>query len=115
MIVPGPGFRRRGRGFDRLGDILPRVLARQPDAGRLLEVRLQIAFRAVLGEQLSAQCEEVTVQGSTVWITTANPALAHQLRLDQELLLQRLNEESGLPRRVSRLRVQTGRGRGVRR
>ncbi len=108
----GPGARRRGRGFDRLGDILPRVLARQPDATRLLEVRLQIAFRAVLGEQLSAQCEQVTVQGSTVWVTTGNPALAHQLRLDQELLLRRLNEESGLPRRVSRLRVQTGRGRG---
>jgi hypothetical protein len=110
--MSGSTPRRRGHGFDRLGDILPRVLARQPDAGRLLEVRLQIAFRSVLGEQLSAQCEEVTVQGSTVWITTPNPALAHQLRLDQELLLLRLNQESGLPRRVSRLRVQIGRGRG---
>ena len=113
--MPSPTPRRRGRGFDRVGDILPRVLARQPDAGRLLEVQLQIAFRTVLGEQLSAQCEEVTVTGSTVWISTRNPALAHQLRLDQDVLLRRLNEESGLPRRVSRLRVQTGRGRSSRR
>lgn len=113
--MPGPGARRRGHGFDRLGDILPRVLDRQPDAARLLEVRLQIAFRAVLGDQLSAQCEEVTVQGSTLWITTRNPALAHQLRLDEAALLRRLNEQSGLPRRVLRLRVQTGRGRGSRR
>ena len=109
--MPSPGSRRRGHGLDRVGDILPRVLARQPDAGRLLEVRLQIAFRAVLGEQLSAECEEVTVQGSTLWITTRNPALAHQLRLDEVVLLRRLNEQSGLPRRVLRLRVQTGRGR----
>lgn len=113
--MPGPGARRRGHGFDRLGDILPRVLDRQPDAARLLEVRLQIAFRAVLGDQLSAQCEEVTVQGSTLWVTTRNPALAHQLRLDEAALLRRLNEQSGLPRRVLRLRVQTGRGRGSRR
>lgn len=113
--MPGAGHRRRGRGFDRLGDILPRVLARQPDAARLLEVRLQIAFRTVLGEQLSGQCEEVTVQGSTLWITTRNPALAHQLRLDETVLLRRLNEESHLPQRVLRLRVQTGRGRGSRR
>lgn len=107
--------RSRGQGLDRVGDILPRVLERQPDAGRLLEVQLQIAFRAVLGEELSGQCEEVTVHGSTVWIATRNPALAHQLRLDQETLLRRLNDKSGLPRRVLHLRVQTGRGRGPRR
>ena len=110
--MPAPGSRRRGHGLEGLGDILPRVLARQPDAGRLLEVRLQIAFRAVLGDQLSAQCEEVTVQGSTVRVTTRNPALAHQLRLDEVDLLRRLNDESKLPRRILRLRVQTGRGRG---
>ncbi|MBO0703592.1 MAG: DUF721 domain-containing protein [Candidatus Dormibacteraeota bacterium] len=109
--MPASRSRKRGHGFEGLGDILPRVLARQPDAARLMEVRIQIAFRAVLGEELSAQCEEVTVQGSTVWVTTANPALAHQLRLDQETFVRRLNEQSGLPRRVYRLRVQTGRGR----
>ncbi|MGH7911417.1 MAG: DUF721 domain-containing protein [Candidatus Dormibacteraceae bacterium] len=106
--------RRQRRGMDRLGTILPRVLARQPNAGRLFEVQLQIAFRAVLGEGLSAQCEEVTVQGTTLWVTTQNPALAHQLRLDGEALLRRLEEESGLPRRVRHLRVQTGRGRSPR-
>lgn len=108
-----PG-RRGSHGFDRLGDILPRVLARQPDAARFQEVRLQIAFRDVLGEALSSQCEEVTVRGSTVWITTRNPALAHQLRLDEEALVSRLNAGSGLPRRVAHLRVQTGRGRSSR-
>lgn len=110
--MAGTRPRRRGHGLEGIGDILPHVLERQPDAARLLEVRLQIAFRAVLGEQLSGQCEEVTVHGSTVWITTRNPALAHQLRLDQEVLLRRLNDRSGLPRRVVHLRVQTGRGRG---
>lgn len=110
--MAGPRPRRRNQGLEGVSQILPRVLEHQPDAGRLLEVRLQIAFRSVLGEQLSGQCEEVSVRGSTVWITTRNPALAHQLRLDQEELLRRLNEKSGLPRRVVHLRVQTGRGRG---
>ncbi|MFZ0215698.1 MAG: DUF721 domain-containing protein [Candidatus Dormiibacterota bacterium] len=96
----------------KLGDILPRVLSKQPDAGRLLEVRLQIAFRTILGEQLSGFCEEITVRGSTVWVATGNPALAHQLRLDGETLLRRLNEESGLPRRVRAIKVRTGRSRG---
>ena len=40
---------------------------------------------------------------------TPNPALAHQLRHDAERLLKRLNEEGQLPRRIRRLRVQTGR------
>lgn len=98
--------------MSRLGDVLPRVLQQQPDASRLYEVQLQIAFRKVLGDQLSRQCEEVTVHGSTLSVTTQNPALAHQLRLDARTFLTRLGEESGQPGRVRELRVRTGRGRG---
>jgi predicted nucleic acid-binding Zn ribbon protein len=96
----------------RLGDLLPDVVAKQPGASRLLEMRLQLAFRTILGDELAQHCEEVTVRGSSVLVTTANPAFAHQLRLDSEALLARLNEESGLPRRVRTLKVQTGRRAG---
>jgi hypothetical protein len=94
---------------DRVGKILPRILAKQPGASRTMEVRLQVVFRSVLGEQLSAACEEITVRGTTVWVTTGNPALAHQLRLDAETLLARLNDQARLPREVRQLKVRIGR------
>jgi hypothetical protein len=77
-----------------------------------MEVRLQVVFRAVLGDQLAGACEEITVRGSTLWVTTANPALAHQLRLDAETLLARLNDQAQLPRQVRTLKVQIGRRQG---
>lgn len=95
--------------MDRLGKVLPRVLARQPGARVLAEHRLRLAFREVLGEALASACESVDVYGSTVSVTTSNPALAHQLRLDAEQLIARLNAESKLSRPVRALRVRVGR------
>ncbi|HZV52200.1 MAG TPA: DUF721 domain-containing protein [Candidatus Dormibacteraeota bacterium] len=95
--------------MDRLGDLLPRVLARQPRAGRVAELRIRQTFREVLGEGLASACERIEVHGSTISVTTGNPALAHQLRLDAEVLLRRLNQECRLPRRARTLRVRVGR------
>jgi len=92
--------------------VLPRVLARQRHAGIVADYRLRQAFREVLGEALTAACETIEVRGSTVSVTTANPALAHQLRLDSEELMQRLNAESKLTRQVRVIRVRIGRGPG---
>ncbi|MBO0704015.1 MAG: DUF721 domain-containing protein [Candidatus Dormibacteraeota bacterium] len=97
-----------------MGKILPRILAKQPGASRTMEVRLQIVFRSVLGEQLAAACEEITVRGTTVWVTTGNPALAHQLRLDAEVLVARLNDQARLPRQIRQLRVRIGRAQSFR-
>ncbi len=97
--------------MDKVGKLLPGVLARQPNAGRLIEVRVRIAFGEVIGETLAASCEAIEVRGSILSITTSNPALAHQLRLDSERLLERLNG-SGLGRRMRSIRIRTGRGRG---
>ena len=95
--------------MDRLSKVLPKVLARQPRARLLVEYRLRQAFREVLGEQLAAACEAIEVRGGTVSICTANPALAHQLRLDAEELVRRLNAESKLSRQVRQIRVRVGR------
>jgi Dna[CI] antecedent, DciA len=94
---------------DRLGKVLPGVLARQRQAGLLTEYRLRLAFREVIGEALAVACEAIEVRGSTVCITTSNPALAHQLRLDAEELIRRLNAESNLTRKVRTIRVRIGR------
>jgi hypothetical protein len=93
----------------RLGKVLPRVLARQPRADLVTEYRLRQAFREILGESLASACETIEVHGSTVSVTTGNPALAHQLRLDAEELMRRLNVESKLSRKVRTVRVRIGR------
>jgi Dna[CI] antecedent, DciA len=93
---------------DKLGNLLARVVSRQPGLAQLAEHRLRIAFRDVVGDSLAAGCESIEVRGTTLSITTSNPALAHQLRLDSERLIQRLNEESRLTRRVRVIRVRVG-------
>jgi hypothetical protein len=53
-------------------------------------------------------CEEVELRSGTLLVTTSSPALAHQLRLDAEAILARLNRlDSG--RKVRTLRVRIGR------
>ncbi len=96
--------------MDRLGKVLPRVLARQRHTGAIVaEYRLRQAFREVLGDALAGACESIEVRGSVVSVTTANPALAHQLRLDAEELMRRLNAESKLTKPVRAIRVRIGR------
>jgi hypothetical protein len=89
--------------------VLPRVLAKQPRAALVAEYRLRQAFREVLGEALAGACETIEVRGSTVSVTTANPALAHQLRLDSEELMSRLNAQAKLSRPVRAIKVRIGR------
>jgi hypothetical protein len=93
---------------DKLGNLLAKVVSRQPGATQIAEHRVRIAFRNVVGESLADGCESIEVRGATLSISTSNPALAHQLRLDAERLMQRLNEESRLKRRIRVIRVRVG-------
>ena len=93
---------------DRIGKLLPKVLARQPASGRVIEMRARLAFAEVLGEELAAQCESMDLRGSVLTVITSNPALAHQLRLDAQLLVDRLNAQQP-GRNIRELRVRTGR------
>ena len=49
------------------------------------------AFRALMGPDVAVLCDEVELRSGTLLVTTSNPALAHQLRLDAETILVRLN------------------------
>ena len=98
--------------MDKVGKVLPRVLARQPHNRQIAELRIRIAFLELMGPQLAASCQEVSMRGGTLAVATDNPALAHQLRLDADSVLRRLNAMA-LPRRVRALRVRSGRGPGA--
>ena len=94
--------------MDKLGNILPRVLRRQPGGGRLLGGQVAAAFRTLMGPDVAVLCDEVELRSGTLLVTTSNPALAHQLRLDGEMILDRLNRPE-LGRKVRTLRVRIGR------
>ena len=94
--------------MDKLGNLLGRVIARQPNNGQIARLRVRLALFDLLGPDLAGACEEVELRGGTLIVSVTNPALAHQLRLDGERLVERLNA-SGLPRPVRALRVRTGR------
>ena len=94
--------------MDKLGNILPRVLRRQPGGGRLMGGQVAAAFRALMGPDVAVLCDEVELRSGTLLVTTSNPALAHQLRLDAEMILDRLTRPE-LGRKVRTLRVRIGR------
>ena len=95
--------------MDKLGKILPRVIAKQPNRGRIIEARVRSAFAEVMGAELAAMCESIDLRGRALTVITSSPALAHQLRAEGTTLLDRLNT-LGLGRTVERLQVRTGRG-----
>ena len=94
--------------MDKLGNILPRVLRRQPGGTRLLGTQVAAAFRTVIGAEPAQLCDEVELHSGTLVVTTSSPALAHQLRLDSETIVDRLNGLD-LGRKVRGVRVRIGR------
>jgi hypothetical protein len=96
------------RPVDKLGNILQTVLRRQPGGGRLLGTQVAAAFRTVIGPEPARLCEAVELKSGVLMVTTSSPALAHQLRLDAEAVIARLNGMD-LGRRVRVLRVRIGR------
>lgn len=93
--------------MDKLGNILPKILRRQPGGARLLGAQVAVAFRAILGPEVAPLCDQVELHSGTLVVTTSSPALAHQLRLDSETIVARLNRAE-LGRRVRTLRVRIG-------
>ena len=96
------------RPVDKLGNILPAVLRRQPGGGRLLGTQVAAAFRTVIGPEPARLCDAIELKSGVLLVTTSSPALAHQLRLDAEAVIDRLNGMD-LGRRVRILRVRIGR------
>jgi Dna[CI] antecedent, DciA len=98
---------------DKLGNILPRVLRRQPGGIRLIGTQVAAAFRSVIGPETAQLCDEIEIHAGILVVTTSSPALAHQLRLDSETIVARLNGLD-LGRKVRGLRVRIGRSSAVR-
>lgn len=59
------------------------------------EAQLRAAFAVVVGPQLSALCETVSLERGILCIATAHGALAQQLQLDSPALIAALNARVG--------------------
>jgi hypothetical protein len=66
------------------------------------------AFRVIIGVEPARLCDDVELKSGTLLVTTSSPALAHQLRLDSEMIVERLNGLN-LGRKVRAVRVRIGR------
>jgi len=62
----------------------------------------------MIGTEPAKLCDEVELHSGTLVVTTSSPALAHQLRLDSETIVSRLNGMD-LGRKVRTVRVRIGR------
>jgi hypothetical protein len=71
-------------------------------------MQVAVAFRVLLGPDVARLCDEVELRSGTLLVTTSSPALAHQLRLDAETIVARLNQPD-LGRKVRSIRVRIGR------
>ena len=78
----------------------------------MLGTQVAAAFRSMIGSEPARLCDEVELRSGTLLVTTSSPALAHQLRLDAEMIVERLNGLD-LGRRVRALRVRIGRSTAV--
>lgn len=74
--------------------------------------QVAVAFRAVIGAEPARLCDEVELHSGALVVTTSSPALAHQLRLDSEAIVERLNALN-LGRKVRSVRVRIGRSTPV--
>ncbi len=70
--------------------------------------QVEAAFKAMMGAEVAVLCDEVELRSGTLVVSTSSPALAHQLRLDTETIVERLNRLE-LGRKVRNLRVRIGR------
>jgi predicted nucleic acid-binding Zn ribbon protein len=97
---------------DKLGKVLPTVLRRQGLQAKVAELRARLVFAELLGKELADCCERVELRGTTLTVVATNPAFAHQLRLESEELMSRLNQRL-IGRRIRSIRVRSGRGPGL--
>ena len=70
--------------------------------------QVEAAFKGMMGPEVAVLCDEVELRSGTLVVSTSSPALAHQLRLDTETIVERLNRLE-LGRKVRNLRVRIGR------
>jgi len=94
---PRHGHRRRRPATEPklASDVMDRVLARLGGDGRILERRVFKAFTDSVGGVLAARTAPEQLRGTTLFVLVASSALAHELTLLKQPVLERLAKALG--------------------
>ncbi|HUY55670.1 MAG TPA: DUF721 domain-containing protein [Candidatus Nanopelagicaceae bacterium] len=95
--------------MERIEEILPRVLRRLGGTRQVRQARVEEALGRVCGDYLRAHIRVVAVEGTTLVVACAHPAIAHQLQMDSARVLDQINTNLPDPQ-LKRLRFVTESG-----
>ncbi len=91
--------------MEGIGEILPRVVRKLGFQRQVRLARAQAAFQDACGEYLRPHVRVTSLEGGTLVVACAHPAIAHQLQMESVALLAAVNSKVGSPP-VRRLRFQ---------
>ncbi len=80
-----------------IGTALPHTLKSLGIHRRTRAAQALWAWPQVVGSPLSSETAAVKLTGGTLWVTASSTPLAHQLRLEQPRLIERINAMIGAP------------------
>jgi predicted nucleic acid-binding Zn ribbon protein len=81
----------------RLGEALPGALKSLGITRRTREAQALWHWAHVVGPLLARETSAQMLRGGTLWVTASSTPLAHQLHLEQQQLVDRLNTLIGAP------------------
>jgi predicted nucleic acid-binding Zn ribbon protein len=87
--------------------LMDQVLARLGGSGRALEFRVFDAYNNAVGEMLRLRTEPERLQGTTLLVSVASSALAHELTMLKRDILDKMALTLG-PTAVTDLRTRVG-------
>ncbi|MHB1499570.1 MAG: DUF721 domain-containing protein [Candidatus Dormibacteria bacterium] len=79
--------------MEGIEQILPRVLRKMGVSRQVRQARVEAAFKEACGDYLREHVRVVAVQGGTLVVACAHPAIAHQLQMDSVRMLEAVNRE----------------------
>ncbi|HUY60283.1 MAG TPA: DUF721 domain-containing protein [Candidatus Dormibacteraeota bacterium] len=89
--------------MEGIDTVLPRVLRRMGVAGHVREAQACSAFAEACGEFLRPHVRALRLEGGALVVACSHPAVAHQLQLEVQPVLDAVNRAIGPPP-VRRLR-----------
>lgn len=83
--------------MEGIDQILPRVVRKMGVSRQVRQARVEAAFKQACGEYLRDHVRVVAVQGATLVVACAHPAIAHQLQMESVRMLEAVNAELDAP------------------
>jgi predicted nucleic acid-binding Zn ribbon protein len=92
--------------MEGIEQILPRVVRKMGGSQQVRQVRVEAAFKQVCGEYLREHARVAAIQGGTLVVACAHPAISHQLQMESVRVLEAVNRDlQGRP--IKRIRFIT--------